>query len=245
MKKVLITGGSEGIGYAFAREYAKSGSSLTLVARDLFKLQNAKEELQQQYKVPVKIITCDLSQEGSAEALYAQVKEEGIDVVINNAGCGKEGGISSIPNGEDRKMIQLNISSLLVLTKLFAQQMKERREGIILNVASTGAFQPGPYFASYYASKSFVLSYTRAVHEEMKGTGVQIYCLCPGPVDTAFYIKSQGVMNRYHQSAEECVKYTLDHMKNSCMIIPGFWNRVLYFLPARIKMKVLAKTKRK
>lgn len=245
MKKVLITGGSEGIGLAFAEEYAKQGCQLYLIARNPAKLNAAKEDLEKRYRTSVRIISCDLSEKGSAAYLFDILKEEDIDVLINNAGFGIEGEAVLIDVEEDEKLIQLNITSLMTLTKLFAGQMKERKEGVILNVASTGAYQPGPYIASYYASKSFVLSYTRAVKEEMKGTGVCIYCVCPGPVATSFYKRSGGTMSHYHMTAGECAVYTLKHMKQNTVIIPGRLNQVLCFLPVSWKMKWVGKVKKK
>jgi short-subunit dehydrogenase len=240
MKKVLITGGSEGIGLAFSEAYAKQGCELFLCARRMDHLQKAKEELQDKYSASVHIYAMDLSEDGASEELYRQLKEEHIDILINNAGCGYAGAAVSIDLDKEEAMLHLNMIALTVLTKLFASQMAERGAGIIMNVASTGAFQPGPYIASYYASKAFVLSYTRALQEEIKRTGVQVYCLCPGPIDTDFYEKSGGRMSSYHMSAQDCVRYALRHMRSSCILIPGFLNRLLYYLPSSWKMKWLS-----
>ncbi len=244
MKKVLITGGSEGIGFAFAQQYAKQGDTLFLVARDQTKLEHAKQTLQEQYAVPVEIFSVDLSLPQSAENIFASFASQEIDVLINNAGVGRTGEALTIPNDEDEKLIQVNVTSLMVLTKCFAAQMKKRGSGMILNVASTGAFQPGPYQASYYASKAFVLSYTRALKEELKGSGVSVYCLCPGPTDTAFYEKSSGVMSRYHMSAEDCAVYAMEHMHTKTVLIPGWLNRFLFYAPVPWKIHWLAKYKK-
>ena len=245
MKKVLITGGSEGIGLAFAKEYAKQKYHLFLAARSRDKLEKAAADIQHQYDVPVTVISCDLSETGTAEKLFAELEQEEIDVLINNAGCGYAGEALKIDAAAEKKMIQLNISSLVTLTKLFGAQMTARNSGTIVNVASTGAFQPGPYIASYYASKSFVLSYTRALKEELKNTNVQIYCLCPGPVDTGFYQKSGGVMSRCHISPEACAAYAVRHMHNHAVLIPDALNRFLIILPSGLKMKWLAGVKKK
>lgn len=244
MKKVLITGGSEGIGYAFAEEYAKQGAALFLVARDLMKLEQAKNALQGKYHVPVEILSVDLSLPQAAEEVFASFASKEIDVVINNAGVGRTGEALSITNEEDEKLIQVNIISLMILTKCFVGQMQKRGQGILLNVASTGAFQPGPYQASYYASKAFVLNYTRALKEELQGSGVSIYCLCPGPIDTAFYQKSDGVMSRYHMSAENCAVYALKHMHTKMVLVPGWFNRFLFYVPTSWKIHWLAKNKK-
>lgn len=245
MEKVLITGGSEGIGFAFAKEYAKRHCHLYLAARNKERLSNAADHLRKQFSVPVEIIACDLAVDGAAQDLYRQLKSENIDVVINNAGCGYAGSALSIDIDADERMVHLNVISLMTLTKLFASQMAGRKHGTILNVASTGAFQPGPYIASYYASKSFVLSYTRAVKEEMKGSGVHVYCLCPGPVDTAFYQKSGGVRSRFYLSPDACAAYTLDHMKSKTVLIPGHFNRMAMAVPSGMRMKYVAHQKKK
>ena len=245
MEKVLITGGSEGIGLAFAKEYSKQKYHLFLAARSRDKLEKAAADIHHQYDVPVTVISCDLSEAGTAEKLFAELEQENIDVLINNAGCGYAGEALKIDAAAEKNMIQLNISSLVTLTKLFGAQMTARNSGTIVNVASTGAFQPGPYIASYYASKSFVLSYTRALKEELKKTNVQIYCLCPGPVDTGFYQKSGGEMSRCHISPEACAAYAVRHMHNHTVLIPDALNRFLIILPSGLKMKWLAGAKKK
>ena len=242
MEKVLITGGSEGIGFALAQAYARQGASLFLVARDMAKLQKAQQEMKA--AVPVRIVSCDLSEAGVGQKLFDLLKAENIDTVINNAGCGQAGAAVEIPVEKDEKMLYLNCTSLMTLTKLFASQMKQRRSGMIVNVASTGAFQPGPYIASYYASKAFVLSYTRALREELKDTGVKVCCLCPGPVDTAFYSKSGNVMSRFHISPEACAAFFMKHKEKQAVIVPGFLNRLVLIIPASLKMKWIEQTKK-
>ncbi|MCH3960832.1 MAG: SDR family oxidoreductase [Solobacterium sp.] len=244
MKKVLITGGSEGIGLAFSEAYALQKCELFLCARQMDRLQKVKEDLQKKYSVTVHIYAIDLSEDGAAEELYRQLKDEQIDILINNAGCGYAGAAVSIALDKEEAMMHLNMIALTVLTKLFAAEMAARGTGIIMNVASTGAFQPGPYIASYYASKAFVLSYTRALKEELKHTDLQIYCLCPGPIDTDFYEKSGSRMSGYHMSAQDCVRYALGHMRSSCILIPGFLNRILYYVPSAWKMKWLSHHKK-
>lgn len=245
MEKVLITGGSEGIGLAFARAYAKRGAVVFLAARHQAKLAQAAAALHRQYNSNIKTFACDLSQNGSAERLFDELKTENIDILINNAGCGYFGEALSIDVAADENMIHLNDASLVTLMKLFGRQMKARNSGIILNVASTGAFQPGPYTASYYASKAFVLNYTKALKEELRGTGVKVYCLCPGPVDTSFYQKSGGSMNLYHMSADSCAAYALHHMKKQTVLIPGFLNQVAAVLPVSWKVQWLSREKKK
>lgn len=244
MKSVLITGGSEGIGLAFAKEYAKQNCCLFLVARNEERLKNVQHELQKEFHISVEIFAIDLAKPKSGQLVYERYKDCNIDVLINNAGCGLVGNAISIDLQKDEEMMYLNMNTLVVLTKLFGKQMVQKRSGIILNVSSTAAFQPGPHMASYYASKSFVLNYTRAFQDEVKQYGVKVFCLCPGPVDTAFYQKSGSHMSRYHLSAQICVSYAMKHMKNKTIIIPGTLNKVLYYLPSEWKMKWLSKNKK-
>lgn len=243
MQKVLITGGSEGIGYAFAEYYSSIGSEVFLVARNRMRLIDIKNALENTYHNAVHMICMDLSLQNSANTLYEQVKDENIDILINNAGCGYTERFWKIDIESEEKMVMLNDMTLMSLTKLFFLDMKKRHDGIILNVSSTGAFQPGPYIAGYYASKAFVASYTRAVYEEAKEYGVRIYCLLPGPVGTDFYRKS-GVKAPLHaMKSEKVVAYTIKHMRKKCFIIPGVTNRIVRFLPESIRIYFIKKTK--
>ena len=243
MRKVLITGGTEGIGKAFGLFYASIGYDLLLVARHESKLIDVKNEIENAYGVHVEILVWDLSVIGSAQKLYDTVKDRKIDVLINNAGIGYTEQAWKIDIQKEENMVVLNDISLMSLTKLFFQEMKENKHGTILNIASTGAFQPGPYIAGYYASKAFVLSYTEAIYEEAKEYGMHVYCLAPGPVRTDFYAKSGGKSPRFAQSAEEVVLYTVKHMKKNCLIIPGFSNRIIRILPTKIRVFFIKKIK--
>ena len=240
MKTILITGGSEGIGYSFAKAFARKNNRIILCARNKDKLAKAAESL---FPAEVRTISLDLSEKGSPGKLADMCKEEEIDILINNAGIGYTGSslLQSTENLE--KMISLNITAVLLLTRIFAEKMKQKGSGTIINVASTGAFQPGPYIASYYASKAAVLSYTEALHEELKKDNVQIYCLCPGPVATDFYAKSGGKIPALAQNADEVVKYTLSHLHGKCVIIPGFANRLARIVPSSLRMHAVKKMK--
>jgi short-subunit dehydrogenase len=236
VKTALITGGSEGIGYALAKESLKHGYHVILSGRVKEKLKRAQENLQKEYPACIDTIVCDLSEQGSARSLMDALKGRRIDLLINNAGYGLAGKSWETDPLKDEKMIQVNDASMMMLTRFCAEQMTERREGVILNVASTGAFQPGPYIASYYASKSFVLSYTKAVREELKPCHVRVYCLCPGPVDTAFYEKSGGKKPWLAMEADAVGRYAFAHMKGKCLIIPGLTNRLVRLLPSGLRM---------
>lgn len=245
MSRVLITGGSEGIGFAFAKYYASYGCELYLVARNQMKLLDTKNELENEYHVHVHIISCDLSQKGSAKTLFEKVEDKEIDIVINNAGCGYTERSWRIDIDKEEDMVMVNDVALMSLTKLFMNQMKKRHDGIILNVSSTGSFQPGPFIAGYYASKSFVTSYTQAVYEEMKPYGVNVYCLCPGPVYTSFYDKGGSRNPRHAMDVDKVVKYTIKHMKRKCLIIPGLSNRLVRIVPTKLRMLFIRSSKQK
>lgn len=245
MSKVLITGGSEGIGFEFAKYYASRGYEIILVARNQMKLLDAKNEIENMYHEKVHIISCDLSEKGSASQLFEKIENENIDILINNAGCGYTERSWKIDIDKEEDMVVVNDIALMSLTKLFVDQMKKRHEGTIINISSTGSFQPGPYIAGYYASKSFVTSYTLAIREEVKSYGIKVYCVCPGPVYTDFYDKGGARNPRHALRPEKVVKYTVKHMKRKCLIIPGFTNRLVRIIPMKIRMKFIMNSKKK
>jgi uncharacterized protein len=184
----LITGASSGIGYELAKLFAQDHYNLVLVARSAGKLAQVADELQGQHGISAKPIALDLTAAPAPQFLFDQLQREAIavDVLVNNAGYGKLGEFAKIPLEESLAQIQLNITALTHLTKLFLAPMLERRAGKIMNVASTAGFQPGPLMAVYYATKAYVISFSEALANELSGTGVTVTCLCPGPTDTAF-----------------------------------------------------------
>jgi short-subunit dehydrogenase len=184
----LITGASSGIGLELAKLFARESHDLALVARSHDKLKNIAEDLQQTYGVQVKYYTKDLSISSTPEEIFEALQSEGgnIDVLVNNAGFGWRGEFAQMELTDALEMIQVNITTLTHLTRLFLPGMIERKHGKILNVASTAAFQPGPMMATYYASKAYVLSFSEALSEELQGTGVTITAFCPGPTATGF-----------------------------------------------------------
>ncbi len=244
MKRVLITGGSEGIGYQLALLFAEEDCHLILNGRNEEKLKQAARVLQDTYPVEVEIAVKDLSVRGSAEELYEQVKP--LDVLVNNAGCGYAGRTWESEPDREEAMVHLNDASLMTLSRLFIKDHVKTKDGMLVNVASTGAFQPGPYIASYYASKSFVVSYTKAIAQEVKDYGIKVHCLCPGPVDTGFYEKSGGHHPSSAMSSEECAAYAYQRFgKNRVMIIPGFANQIVRFVPEYIRMLAVGRMKKK
>ena len=184
----LITGASGGIGYEMAKLFARDHYNLVLVARSAEKLGKFADELQRQYQVAVKTIALDLSEAPAPQFLFDQLQREGIaiEVLINNAGYGSFGEFASMPLADALGQINLNITALTALTRLFAPAMVERRSGKIMNVASTAGFQPGPLMAVYYATKAYVISFSEALANELKPSGVTVTCFCPGATETGF-----------------------------------------------------------
>jgi short-subunit dehydrogenase len=193
---VLITGASGGIGYELARLFARDNYNLVLVARNGTRLNQVATELQNQFGATVKTVALDLGAAPAPKLLFDQLQREGdaVDVLVNNAGFGEYGEFAEMAEQEVLGQIQLNITALTHLTRLFLPGMLARREGKIMNVASTAAFQPGPLMAVYYATKAYVLSFSEALANEVAGSGVVVSCFCPGPTDTNFQ-KRAGMEN--------------------------------------------------
>lgn len=183
-KTALVTGASGGIGYELVQLLARDGYDLILVARNKKRLQQIKEAMPER---TVTIIAQDLGVPGAGKSIYNRVREQQLhaDVLVNNAGFGLVGAFHSLALDRQMQMIQLNVAVLTELTYLFLQDMLHTG-GKILNVASTAAYQPGPFMAVYFASKAFVLSLTEALAEELRGTSVSVTALCPGPTHTNF-----------------------------------------------------------
>ncbi len=187
-KTALITGASSGLGKEFARIHASKGDNLVLVARSKDKLEALKINLQNQFGVSIIVIVKDLSDQYAPKAIYEELKSRKIhiDYLINNAGFGDFGLFAETDWDKQLEMINLNVTCLTYLTRLFLPEMIHNKFGKILNLASTAAFQPGPTMSVYFATKSFVLSFSEAIANELKGSGVTVTVLCPGATDTGF-----------------------------------------------------------
>ncbi len=185
---ILITGASSGIGEQLARQLAEKQKHLILVARNEDKLRQLQKELSASHGVSVLYFVKDLSKKGSAAGLYVEVRQQDLLVthLVNNAGVGLYGSFTETSLEEEVAMIELNITSLVILTKLFTKDMVARGSGRIMNVASLLAVLPFPYYSIYSATKAFVLAFTETLAAELEGTGVVVTALCPGPVDTGF-----------------------------------------------------------
>jgi short-subunit dehydrogenase len=185
---VLVTGASGGIGLELARAFAKSGSALVLTARSVEKLEALAKELRAKHGAAVRIIAADLAAADGPTRLLERLAQEGVqvDVLVNNAGYGGFGAFSETQWSDKAGMLQLNVVSLTELTQRLLPGMVARKRGGVLNVASTAAFQPGPLSAVYSATKAYVLSFSEAVAEEVRASGVTVTALCPGATVTGF-----------------------------------------------------------
>jgi short-subunit dehydrogenase len=223
----LITGASAGLGAEFARLCAGRGETLVLVARRRARLEALAAEIG-----GAEVIASDLAEPGAPERLVAEIERRGLHVaaLINNAGFGQVGRFAALPLERQLGMIDLNIRALVELTHRLLPGMIARQRGAILNVASTAAFQPGPGFAVYFASKAFVLSFTEALHQELKGKGIKVSALCPGPTATEF-----GDVAGFRGSVPDwlsadahsvCVAGLNGLDRNRAVVIPGLLNKL-------------------
>lgn len=247
MDFVLITGATSGIGYELAKIFAANGYGLVLVSSNERNLSNTKKYIEQNYSVPVYIFMQDLTKIGAAQELYNKIEEARItiSILINNAGFGLVGETQEIDLLQDEAMMIINLINPVELNKLFISKMYLYGKGKILNVSSTGAFQPGPFTSTYFASKAFILSYTRAIRYEAKGKGIQVSTLCPGATKTQFFAREHMVTPTAAMSAEKVAQIAYNGLiKNKEIIIPGIKNKLLQCFPLKIKMNAVAKMKR-
>jgi short-subunit dehydrogenase len=254
MKNIaLITGASNGIGLELAKVHASKGGDLVLVARNKSKLDELKKDLEKQYKVSVYTIGKDLSLPNSAQEIYDETKKQNIqvDFLINNAGFGDFGLFAETDWNKELQMINLNITTLTLFTKLYLQDMVKRRNGRIMNVASTAAFQPGPTMAVYCATKAYVLSFTEAISNEVSDKGITITALCPGATETGFQAaggmgESKLFKDRKLPTAKEVAEYGYASMiKGKTVAIHGMMNYIMSnsirFIPRAMVLKVSRK----
>lgn len=249
---VLLTGASSGIGYEMAAQLAAKKMNLVLVARNETKLLQMQKELTARHGILVHFIVKDLSDAQVAIDIYKVLQKENILVtaLVNNAGVGNYGNFIETSLEEELKMIELNISSVVALTKLFAKDMVSRKSGKIMNVASLLSFLPFPYYSVYSATKAFVLAFTETVAAELEGTGVVVTALCPGPVDTGFNTDKMLSTNVFKANkplhpkvvAEQGVKLLL---KGKGKKIVGFNNWFISNLPRFTPDSIMMKIKKK
>lgn len=224
----MITGASAGLGAEFARQCAARGEEIVLVARRRDRLEAVAAEI----GGTAHIFVADLAEQDAAASLVAQIEAEGLTIgtLINNAGFGLAGKFMSHPLGRIDEMIDLNVRTLVDLCHLVLPAMRERGQGAICNLASTAAFQPGPNMAVYYATKAFVLSFTEALHHELKGSGIRVSALCPGPTATEFGSVAgtniSSALDRITGDAVSVVRAGLRGLdRNKAVVIPGWANK--------------------
>ncbi len=234
----LITGASSGIGRDMARYLDSLGIDLILVARRKEKLEELKKEL----KVNVQIIDMDLTIEDNVYKLYNKFKNK-IDILINNAGFGLFGDFDKTDLDTELKMIDLNIKTPHILTKLFLKDFIKKNNGYILNVASSAGFMAGPNLNTYYATKNYILKLSMAINEELRSRNinVKVCALCPGPVNTEFNKVAHGTFKLKGLSSEYVAKYAIDKMfKGKMLIIPGAKIKLaifgIRFIPYRLQL---------
>src|SRR5208282_5072060 len=252
-ESALITGASYGIGLEFSRIFASEGYNLVLVARSADRLRQLASELEKNHGTRSLILATDLTEPGASAYVQEQTTRAGIevDVLVNNAGFGQYGKFAENDLEECLRQIQLNVTTLTHLTRLYLPAMFERKSGRILNVASTAAFQPGPLMAVYYATKAYVLHFSEAIANELQGTGVTVTCLCPGPTATEFQKRANiaGIrLTRYgcmdaRTVAEDGYRAM---MAGKPLVISGFRNwlvaQSVRFSPRRMVTAIARKT---
>jgi short-subunit dehydrogenase len=251
-KTALITGASSGIGYELAKQFAKNHNNLVLVARNREALHKLADDLANQYAISAWTLSKDLANPTSPLEIFEELEKQSVkvDYLVNNAGFGLQGLFWELDMQSQQEIIQVNISSLTHLTRLFLPGMIQRRSGGILNVASTAAFQPGPLMAVYYASKAYVLSFTEALSNELHGTGVTATALCPGPTKTSFQKRARmgnaRLFRRGVMDAEPVAEAGYRGlMKGKRVVIPGLSNRLLAttvkLVPRRMVLRMVRK----
>ncbi len=251
----LVTGASAGIGRELALLLARDGFDLILTARDGTRLHALAAELTERSQARSTVIPCDLSLPSGPRELAARVDDAGlaVDILVNNAGMGAAGPFAELPLERQLSLLQLNMVSLTELTRRFLPPMLQRGRGRILNVASTAAFQPGPYLATYYASKAYVLSLSEALAEEVRESAVTITALCPGPTRTEFFARAEMRASTLAQhtvmdAAAVAAAGYRGMMRGERIVVPGVANRAAGLLvratPRSLVTRVVARLNR-
>jgi uncharacterized protein len=242
-KTALVTGASSGIGLELSRLLAADGYDLILIARYIEGLNRVADEIKAHDGVRVRVIPKDLSGPAAAEELVREIEDESVEILVNNAGVGLAGPFAEVDTAKTEQMMQLNMVALTALTRRLLPSMLTRGQGQILNVASLAGYQPGgPGMAVYYATKAYVLSFSRALSRELRGTGVTVTALCPGPVRTAFEAKAGLGDTRIARWLRPMEARTVawqgyrGMQRGQLVVIPGLLAKVLSFageLPPR------------
>ena len=252
----LITGASGGIGFEFTRLFAADGYNLVLVARTEAKLRMMAADLSKQYGITVTVVGADLALSDAPDDVFSELQDQHIkvDILVNNAGFGEYGPFKETPLRKELDMVQVNITALMHLTKLFLNQLPARKPGKILNIASLAAFQPGPLMAVYYASKAIVLSFSEALANELQSENITVTVLCPGATETDFEknasltdskLFSRGVADA--RSVAEAGYQGL--MAGETVVIPGIKNKLMALAsglaPRKVRTHIVRKIQEK
>jgi len=251
----LITGASSGIGLEFAKIAAREKNNLILVARDKNGLEKVKTDILEEFKtakIDVVVVALDLTKDDSAQQLFELCKEKNffVSTLINNAGFGDYGNFSQSDKGRQLSMIDLNIRSLTELTHLFLPAMIKQKNGKIMNIGSVASFMPGPLMSVYFASKNYVLSFSEALAEELRGSGVTVTCLCPGSTKTNFgknaHVSENHSTANPKTTAKEVAQYGWYQMKNGVVVaIYGLGNKITIgltrFIPRSLLVRLVKK----
>jgi short-subunit dehydrogenase len=245
----LITGATAGIGYELAKLFAANHFNVVLVARDEVRLKNVAAELRNAHNIEAVILPKDLSNPGAPREIFDAFQKTPVSVLVNNAGFGSQGAFSEEKLEFSLNMMHVNMDALVQLTHLFLQPMLKRRQGRIFNVASTAAFQPGPFTNIYYATKAFVFSYSVALAEELAGTGITVTTLCPGFTKTEFH--QRAGMQRSSRwlpmmSAQDVARIGYSGlMEGKRIVIPGWRNKLTAAVSRRLPAAFTAKIVRR
>lgn len=249
--RALVTGASSGIGLEIASQLAEQGYDLVIVARNKAVLQSLAERLHTQHSVNVRVYACDLSLDDERTEFVDQTLNRNlrIDVLINNAGFGSTGDFAGLELERELNQIDLNVKAAVAITHACLKPMLERKSGFILNVASTAAFQPGPFMAVYFATKAFLDSFTQAVAWEVRHSGVKVISFCPGPTESGFGAASGNdksyLFSKPGADAKDVASEAIDALQSGKPLkIVGFKNwlgaKSAGFLPGRIIKRITA-----
>lgn len=248
----LVTGAASGLGYELSLLLARDRYNLILVDIDKDNLESAKASIHKEFPVKIELLIKDLSSLNVAQELFDEIGDTVIDVLINNAGFGIYGTFSNTDWDRESDMLNLHIMTTTHLTKLVLKGMLERGSGKILNMSSLAAFQPGPLMSLYYASKSYILSFSEAIANELIGTGVTVTALCPGQTKTSFQnVVSEGAVSENKISfnmgcPQDVAKYGYEAMqKGKTVAIPGVFNQFLSKIPRFVSRKTATAVIRK
>ena len=249
MKKyTLITGGASGLGFELAKLFAKDGNNLLLVSSNINNLNKAKEELKKEFNIEIEVLALDLSNPNNFKSVkeFSDSKSMFINNLVNCAGFGDRTDFIEMDIDKQIKMVELNCNAPMYLMHAYLQDMIEAKEGYILNISSIAGFVPGPFMCTYHASKAFLSNISEGIAREIKGTGVNLTCVCPGPFDSGFVSKAG---NEYTfskikpMSASKVAEISYKALKkHKTFKVIGFKNKLMMFFTRFVPRKLVTST---